>query len=205
LDSGKRIRAAVNTLQAELLSSIPAERLDISSLKSWIETCISLASMSHASNRECYIANPDATPFLGRAAKRMYNFVRHELEIPFLVTKMLLDMEIRSASLHDSSLHNGKAIENAEETKSGINGHTQPSPLSTKRKSDDTEGGQFHKRLRSGSHGESTMRDGTLGLFIGRIHHAIRNGRLFVPVMACLQDSLEGSSGMGSATKNMLS
>lgn len=205
LDSGKRIRAAVNTLQAELLSSIPAERLDISSLKSWIETCISFASMSHASNRECYIANPDATPFLGRAAKRMYNFVRHELEIPFLVTKMLLGMEIRSASLHDSSLHNGKAIENAEETKSGINGHTQPSPLSTKQKSDDTEGGQFHKRLRSGSHGGSTMRDGTLGSFIGRIHHAIRNGRLFVPVMACLQDSLEGASGMGSATKNMSS
>jgi phenylalanine ammonia-lyase len=33
--------------------------------------------------REAYSAQPDATPFLGRASKRMYLFVRRELRVPF--------------------------------------------------------------------------------------------------------------------------
>jgi len=40
-------------------------------------------------NREEYLANPDATEFLGVASKKMYKFVRNELGVP--MNKGLID------------------------------------------------------------------------------------------------------------------
>ena len=165
MDSKKRIRAAISTLQVTVLDcdTIPTETLNVNILKSWSEQCTQAALSSYAASRETYIAHPDATPLLGRAAKSMYTFVRHELGIPFLLTKMLLDMEVRSASLQDSSVTDTTSSR-AENQIPYTNGNIdQPN----------TPPGDNE----------------TVGSFIGRIHQAIRNGRLFAPVMTCLKES----------------
>lgn len=50
---------------------------------SWTEKVAELAKEIFLSNRDDYIANPDATPYLGAASKRMYKFVREDLRVPF--------------------------------------------------------------------------------------------------------------------------
>ena len=191
MDSKKRIRAATNAMQATILAKVPADTLRVSRLKEWFEHCTNAAQTSYAKCRETYIAHPDATPLLGRAAKRMYDFVRHELKIPFLLTSMLLDMETDSATLQNLTTGGDGTNHQAEEAKLHGNRDTQRSSRSNKRKLEDVEDRDNRKRIHTRSGDDLIGGGDTVGSFIGRIHGAIRNGSLFAPVMACLQESTD--------------
>lgn len=52
-------------------------------VSSWTEKAATLTKELFLANRDNYLANPDATPYLGAASKRMYNFVRKDLQVPF--------------------------------------------------------------------------------------------------------------------------
>lgn len=54
-----------------------AKTLSISLYENWCQ------------NRDAYLAHGDATPVLGRASKRIYNFVRRSLRVPLLSTARL--------------------------------------------------------------------------------------------------------------------
>lgn len=144
MHSGKRFQAAIKTLQATILAEVPTEKCDVGRLKAWGQRCTELALSSHRATREAYIADPDASPLLGKASKRMYDFVRRELGIPFLLTSMLLDMESPQCPSEDAF---------------------SPEPSDS-----------------------FTGTGDTMGSLIGKIHDAIANGRLYAPVMACLQE-----------------
>ena len=163
MDSGNRIHAAVSGLQVSILTRIATEKIDIGALKDWKETCTVLALSSYRATREKYLAHPDATPLLGQASKRMYGFVRHDLGIPFLLTRRLLEMETQSSAFEDPII--------ADDKGPCSNGVLK------------AEGSRSQKS----DHSEDAA--DTVGSFIGRIHHAIRTGRLFAPVMAAMQDS----------------
>jgi phenylalanine ammonia-lyase len=90
-------------------------------------------------NRLQYFANPDASPHLGAASKRMYKFVREELQIPF---------------------HRG----------------LQDYPVSNSPEA----GGTFPS---------SDERVANTGTWISTIYEALRDGKLMIPVLRCLEES----------------
>ena len=128
---------------------------------------------------EKYLAHPDATPLLGQASKRMYGFVRHDLGIPFLLTQRLSEMETPSSAFEDPNIAADKGS-SAEESTPEVDNIVPQTCLNGNFKA---EGRDSH----NSDHPEEAA--GTVGSFIGRIHHAIRTGRLFAPVMAAMQDA----------------
>lgn len=52
-------------------------------ISTWTDKVAELAKNSFLSNRDAFLANPDATPYLGTASKCMYKFVREDLDVPF--------------------------------------------------------------------------------------------------------------------------
>jgi phenylalanine ammonia-lyase len=52
-------------------------------IRLWTEKAATMSRVIFLANRAAYLANPDATPYLGSASKRMYRFVRKELQVPF--------------------------------------------------------------------------------------------------------------------------
>lgn len=103
---------------------------------SWTSQLASLSQSIFISNRESYMAYPDATPYLGAASKRMYRFVREELHVPF---------------------HRGLAD---------------------------------HPTVNGGVDKERKLKN--TGSQISVIYEALRDERLIVPVMECLEDGLAG-------------
>ena len=49
----------------------------------WTEQTAKVSRAIFLTNRAAYLANPDATPYLGAASRKMYRFVRRELKVPF--------------------------------------------------------------------------------------------------------------------------
>ena len=49
----------------------------------WTSSVASTAKSTFLSTRSAYMDDPDATPYLGAASKRMYKFVREDLKVPF--------------------------------------------------------------------------------------------------------------------------
>ncbi len=186
MHSRKRFQAAIKTLQATILAEVPTEKCDIGRLKAWGERCIELASSSHRTTREEYIADPDATPLLGKASKRMYDFVRRDLGVPFLLTKMLLDMETPQPP-GDALIADHKADSSADPT-FGYASRTKQRSSESKRKADYSEDRASRESNRPKSNDSFTGTGDTMGTLIGKIHGAIANGRLYAPVMACLQE-----------------
>lgn len=179
MDSGNRIRAAVSGLQVSILTRIATENLDIATLKDWKETCTALALSSYRATREKYLAHPDATPLLGQASKRMYGFVRHDLGIPFLLTQRLSEMETQSSAFEDPSIADDKGT-SAEDSTPKVDNFVPQTCLNGNLKA-------AGRDSQNSDHPEEAA--STVGSFIGTIHHAIRTGRLFAPVMAAMQDS----------------
>lgn len=48
----------------------------------WTERTAKISQAIFLTNRAAYLANPDATPYLGAASKKMYTFVRRDLKVP---------------------------------------------------------------------------------------------------------------------------
>ena len=83
-DSPKRFSTAADSLQHLALKAIVASEDAVNSLKSWTETCSAKSLEMFRMNRVAYFENPDATPYLGSAACRMYRFLREHLDVPFI-------------------------------------------------------------------------------------------------------------------------
>ena len=84
IDSAKRFPSIVEFLQPILLHFILPTAESLTALKTWTARCSSTALQIYAANRDHYCKAPDATPFLGPASRRMYNFVREQLSVPFM-------------------------------------------------------------------------------------------------------------------------
>lgn len=135
VDSFQRFVQIMETLRPTILDHAIPNLKDnaslLSALEQWTERFPTLASSIFLSVRRSYSSNPNASQFLGAASQKMYDFVRFQLGVPFLIS-----------TYNDSSEQSTKSAQNA-----------------------------------------------SLGAMVSRIHHAIQNGALFVPVMECLREA----------------
>jgi phenylalanine ammonia-lyase len=83
LDSRPRFESAMDYLQTRLLREVPATQQSLEAVQQWNYDCVNEASATYQSVKARYLGSPDATPWLGKASKRMYIYVRRTLEIPF--------------------------------------------------------------------------------------------------------------------------
>lgn len=89
-DSANRFIVVAKSAQSVLIDALgdiktsSENGLDAMSLiTSWTHKAAGISKKIFLENRAAYLANPDATPYLGSASKRMYRFVRQELQVPF--------------------------------------------------------------------------------------------------------------------------
>ena len=89
LDSATRFDAIALNAQAQLTSFLCNHREELptgfealSAMQSWTGEVSKTLCRLFSDNRAAYFAHPDPTPFLGSASKRMYSYVRHELNVP---------------------------------------------------------------------------------------------------------------------------
>ncbi len=90
-DPVTQFASIASSLQSTILPLIDANKdsLCISLLFDWTDRVTALLCESHESTLAAYLDRGDASPLLGRAARRMYLFVREDLKVPFLHEKML--------------------------------------------------------------------------------------------------------------------
>ena len=102
MDPYPRFTSITKSLQATILEHVdPSIDTNIcSSLQCWAQETTSLLMETHQSNIQGYLLGGDASPVLGHAARRMYNFVRRRLQVPFLHAQVL-----RSHSPADGNEH----------------------------------------------------------------------------------------------------
>ncbi|KAF2877284.1 phenylalanine ammonia-lyase-like protein [Massariosphaeria phaeospora] len=85
LDTAARFSAALDALQSQLLRCVPgaASSHSLAAAQHWHAACVAEATQTYHAVRTRYLAAPDATPVLGRAAAKLYGYVRRGLEVPF--------------------------------------------------------------------------------------------------------------------------
>ena len=83
MDSTARFTSAVESIQATVLRSLNASLEALQGLQTWSTACADAAIRCYRAIRTDYLSCPDATPVLGIASTRMYNYVRGELGVPF--------------------------------------------------------------------------------------------------------------------------
>jgi len=80
------VAKAASAVLLDMLMSLTDEELHghqlINIIKIWTEFIAARSLKLFEVNRDEYLANPDATPFLGMASKKMYTFVRKDLKVP---------------------------------------------------------------------------------------------------------------------------
>jgi len=88
-DSSDRFIAVSTSAQHLIVEALQAAKAELKSttdllsvVTSWTDKAASISKTIFLTNREKYLANPDARNYLGTASKRMYNFVRNELKVP---------------------------------------------------------------------------------------------------------------------------
>lgn len=85
-DSSERFHIVAHSVQHLTVqhmaasTSFPTDSLDV--ITRWTATLADTLKTIFCANRNSYLANPDATPYLGRASRCMYLFVRKELRVP---------------------------------------------------------------------------------------------------------------------------
>lgn len=84
LDSRPRFSLAMDYLQTLFLRYLPTNSRSLEAAQQWNADCVHEACATYTAVRTRYLANPDATPILGKASKRCYSFVRQKLEVPFV-------------------------------------------------------------------------------------------------------------------------
>lgn len=140
------IRSMQTTIFAHGLHSSKDDTNLVPAMRQWTETCSTLALQTFHSSREAYATNPDPSGFLGAASDRMYQFVRHDLGVPFQTA-------YSKASNPDATWM------------------------------------------------DTSSNSATTGSLVTKIYTAIRNGTLFVPVMACLREACTETTRASSAVK----
>ena len=84
MNSTQRFDFAVTCLQPLILCSLSSSEKTIPSLETWTKRCRESMLQTFETNLELYSVHPDASPYLGKAGRRMYTFVRCTLAVPFL-------------------------------------------------------------------------------------------------------------------------
>ena len=75
IDPNQRFSSIVRSLQPIVLSVAGAFVETVSPQRAWTEECSKAAIEIFEENRESYSSQPDATPLVGLASRRMYAFV----------------------------------------------------------------------------------------------------------------------------------
>ena len=99
MDTTPRFLYVVRSLQPTILDLASTLPETILLLKKWTVCCSTRAAEVFGHCRDEYCASPDASPYLGVASCRIYQFVRNDLSVPFLRTKDLINL--RPGSLFD--------------------------------------------------------------------------------------------------------
>ena len=89
LDSSQRFNTIFRSLQPIAIDHT-ANNLTAGAIQQWTKTCAECARGVYLSTRDAYLQNADAKPYLGKASRRMYQYIRETLDIPFLHTALLL-------------------------------------------------------------------------------------------------------------------
>ena len=105
MDSSRRFQAVAQSLQPIILQIMPRSVETLKALDVWTERFSAAARGVFNSNREDYILNPDATPYLGVASSRMYLFVRRSLNVPFLQEATITTPNAEPAETEIGSIH----------------------------------------------------------------------------------------------------
>ena len=109
LDSAHRFSSIFDSLQPLILKFAPSLTETLVALERWTSICSTVARNDFNLNRERYIAQPDATNYLGLASRRMYQFVREQLHVPFLQEKIIRTPEPESFGVELKGGPNGCA------------------------------------------------------------------------------------------------
>ncbi|KAF7861801.1 hypothetical protein EAF04_007684 [Stromatinia cepivora] len=84
MDSSARFDFVCKALQPTVLDLVgDSSPCALLALKEWTQNCSNTALKTFQETRASYAAHPYATPLLGNASRRMYEFVRGQLSIPF--------------------------------------------------------------------------------------------------------------------------
>ena len=84
MDTDQRFTSVSTALQPIVLRFIASSAKSIPALEAWTKSCAEAMLQSFEVTRDLYSKHPDAKPFLGRASRRMYSFVRDRLGVPFI-------------------------------------------------------------------------------------------------------------------------
>lgn len=98
-DSVPRIASGIESLQNLVLSSTTESLETLQALRSWTLKCSESAISHYLTTKASYLAEPDATPFLGVASCRIYKFVRGDLALPFFGEKFIREAEWETPEL----------------------------------------------------------------------------------------------------------
>ena len=84
-DSATRCRTVARATAATLLEAAetPDVAFPVGNISRTVNYLAQSVDMALRKTRKLYMNSPDATPYLGTAAKRMYTFIRKDLDIPF--------------------------------------------------------------------------------------------------------------------------
>ena len=98
LDTAVRIRGAVSSLQPLIMPYLFPHANAFEALIGWAERLGKYAVELYIATREQYVKAPNATELLGSASKRIYSYVRNDIEVPFIGPETLATPEIRGLS-----------------------------------------------------------------------------------------------------------
>ena len=129
LDPYQRFPIVFRSLESVVLGSLKTSATSISSLREWTGHCSETAIEVFENNRKIYFAHADPKPFIGTASRRMYNFVRGTLSVPFVTTEALeRDLNIGSfISVIYNSIRDGSLYGPVMECLADANRHVKPS------------------------------------------------------------------------------
>ncbi|KAL8950992.1 MAG: hypothetical protein Q9222_003007 [Ikaeria aurantiellina] len=124
LDPHPRFTTIFQSLQPTIISTLPKEITanPIPALQSWTSACTVAALTTFHKNRETYTLHPDAAPYLGMAARRVYMFVRREMGVPFIASTKPTATTVATESGSSSSSTLDGAIEQDSESAKGVVG-----------------------------------------------------------------------------------
>ncbi|KAL9032454.1 MAG: hypothetical protein Q9214_007963 [Letrouitia sp. 1 TL-2023] len=119
VDSAERFATIFRSLLPTIIDFVPPESSTIlKAMQKWTEAATSAAS-AFRDNRDAYHASSDASPFLGKVSRRMYQFVRENLNVPFLRSSQL--RHEHGASLNGiASKHQNSDLEGSGKEQSGL-------------------------------------------------------------------------------------
>lgn len=97
IDSSQCFRTITTSLQPTILQSTPKTAETLAALDVWTGHFSITAKDLFNTNRDTYVLNPDATPYLGMASARMHAFVRARLKVPFLHEAIITTPDVEKA------------------------------------------------------------------------------------------------------------